>query len=361
MNTRFYIFLSLFCCLQQQISSSEYYNPDKDYHDSFLTIPPPELPETSDSMLFFLGASYTYWQVYQGGMTVATTSIVDPSTTTNPVNWLQPNFKCNSGFKINGSINTTYDGWKVNGLYTFYHSHPSTKVYNLQNDTHNYYSSFIYDENGSQFFYIDALTSRFQNLYQDVRVTIDRPFYSGNNIIITPSFGLISAFETQDFTVSGGGRAVSDELFSSVGSQTKKFNCIGPIGEISTLYYFINHFGLYGSFSSALCLGYHGTEFSFYQEQQSFKSLLSKSKIWKVDPMLQTSLGLQVDYFFNYVGVFFKAGWDLMIWFDHNTFVRSVAYFPFQESVNVFKSVSYENRFGDYALQGLTLNLTFTF
>ena len=77
--------------------------------------------------------------------------------------------------------------------------------------------------------------------------------------------------------------------------------------------------------------------------------------------MLETSLGLQLDYFSNIFGILVKAGWDMQVWFNHNTFVKAIPYWPYEYNNQQTKSVTYQTCNGNYSMQGLTVSLEIAF
>ena len=208
-------------------------------------VPPPVYSQQNNLMIFFISGSYTYWKPYQEEMFIASTSIVDP--TTNPItkDWLQTTMKARNGFKASLGINTFYDGWKIESEYTFFYNSPNWTKHLINYKEYNHFSPFIYDQVGSNFFYLRELSSRFRNRFQEVNLTINRPFYAGDYLIICPKLGLLAALETQNLDVKGSGTGVSLEHFSSDSYQVKNFSCIGPYSKLSSTYFFTDFLGLY--------------------------------------------------------------------------------------------------------------------
>ena len=361
MSKSLLLFLLGFLTFFSPLFSTNFHHADFNQPQNSYIVPPPEYPEENDLMIFFLGASYTLWKPYQGGMFVASTTIINPdSILATSKNWLLPSKSYRNGFKVNAGINTLYDGWKVESEYTFFYNKPSWKNCSLKSNTYNYYSPWLYDQTGTNFYYLKKLSSRFTNTFQEVNLILNRYLYAGNYLIISPWIGLLSAIETQIFNVQGEGNAVFGEFVKSNSFQTKHWWSIGPYSGMQSTYFFADFIGIYFSLGGSINLGCHDTSTSILQPLYPYKSLKTSSKFWKLDPMIQTNIGLKLDYFSNIFGIIIKAGWDMQVWLNHNTFVKTIAYRPtLVKSKDI--STSYDYSYGDFSMQGLTLKVEIAF
>ncbi len=314
-------------------------------YDDHYAVPPPQYPSDSCAMIFFINAAYTFWQPYQQGMFLLSARPTDYAITTTAQTWISTYMTPQSGFKVGAGINTFHDGWKVEAEYTWFYNNPAMRSTALDTTYTTYVTGWDVD-----YASVATIASQFTNLFQRVDLTLDRTFYAGNYLAFCPMGGLVGAWEEQNFNIQL--TYVNTSAHPGIHNmyQTMNWWCIGPYAALDSSYYCFDEWAIFfmagGSINLAL---HHTSRITTYSSTTPTIQYYSKTKIPSVEPMLETVIGLRWDTFGMDWGLRVQIGWELQVWFNHNTFIPTEAI------------VANYSNYGNYAMQGLTANFRANF
>jgi len=314
-------------------------------YDDHYAVPPPQYPSDSCAMIFFINAAYTFWQPYQQGMMLLSTEPKSPSTTP-AASWVGTYMTPQSGFKVGAGINTFHDGWKAEAEYTWFYNHPAMRSTALDTTYINYTSTWDSEETIS----VRTIASQFTNLFQRVDLTLDRTFYAGNYLAFCPMGGLVGAWEEQNFNLEMTYNQSNPDSLANIRKiyQTMNWWGIGPYAALDTSYYCFDEWAIFFMAGGSINLAVHHTSKLETNAVTPTPAVYTrtKTKLPTVEPMLETAIGLRWDTFGMDWGLRVQIGWELQVWFNHNSFIET--------------QVNYSN-YGNYAMQGLTANFRANF
>ncbi|MCH9621892.1 MAG: hypothetical protein S4CHLAM20_13230 [Chlamydiia bacterium] len=319
----------------------DYYN-QQDTEEEHYAVPPPQYPSYDGAMIFFVNAAYTLWKPYQAEMILLNTNV---TSNAKPASWIRPYTQLQSGFKVGAGVNTTHDGWKAQVEYTWFYNHPNMRSASLS-EYITYYTiwSNTIDRQAS------AISSQFTNYFNRIDLTLDRTFYIGNYVSLCPWIGLLGAWEEQKFTIFTTPVVTPENIERTY--QTMNWWALGPYGGFDSSYYCFDEWAIFFCGGGSINLATHYT--SKYETRDNASNPVitnTKTKITRIEPMLETSIGIRWDTFGRDWGLRVQAGWELQYWFDHNTFIQGVGNAPANPySFN-----------GSYSMQGLTVLMRVNF
>jgi hypothetical protein len=314
---------------------------DKEQDDNY-AVPPPFYSNEEGSMIFFLNIDYTLWKPYQQGMLVLNTNLQNSNTSTN---WIGPQMPLSSGFKVGAGINTRHDGWKLEMEYTWFRAHPEMKAVSLDPNI-SYFCPWVSINDSNK--RVSGMSSEFTVLFNRIDLTLDRTFYIGNYLAFCPWAGLLGAWDQQNFNINITPTNPSPAANSDLRRmrQTMNWWAIGPYAGFDSSYYVIDELAFFGYIGAALNIALHQTNKQEHDAVSPANIITNtKTKISTVEPMVETSLGFRWDYFGKDWGLRLQAGWELQVWFNHNSFIQGSGQTNYS---------NYSN-YGNFSTQGLTL------
>lgn len=292
----------------------------------------PQHPKESTTFDFLVGASYTYWLPYQNGMILAY-NLGDSTDLSIFGKNIVPNFEGQSGFKVHLGMITPHDGWGVFANYTWFYNVPNFAMHTLE-------GTLAWNSRYFSGGYEVALT-RFANQFNRIDTYMDRNFYIGKYSILRPWLGLLGAFDYQYLHINTEDLVSSDVNYFAA---QQNWWGIGPYAGFESSYLFGKGFGIYIDLGAALLLADHYVyELSTHIPGVGSPSypLHQRSTSYDVEPMIETNLGISLDYSLDKVALLGKIGWEMQTYFYHNGFT------PLDPLGNK----------GGYSMQGLTATL----
>jgi hypothetical protein len=336
--------LSLLTFFIITLSTFGFCSDPKEYY----AVPPPQYPSEDEGMLYILDASYTFWAPYQNGMFLLTTN----STTGQNANWIKTAFPAQSGFKAGLGVNTFHDGWKLQAEYTWFYNHPGVRTSSLQVPNIEYYSPWVEIPDPST---VESISSKFNNTFQRVDLTLDRTYYLGNYLAVGPWIGLVGAWDDQYFyvkTIPRDNPAPPTDSQIPVMTQSMNWWAIGAYLGVDSSFYFVDEWAIFFTGGGSLNLAVHYTDklVTDASKRDAVISTNTGTKIPAVEPMFETSVGLRWDSAGQDWALRLQMGWELQAWLDHSTFIQGYG-------ANLDPSIAY----GTYAMQGLTVKIRLNF
>jgi hypothetical protein len=314
-----------------------YYNYDQ---GSAYASPPPKYPNHEGSMKFFVDASYIFWKPYQQGLMLCNTNVQNHDKTTA---WLRPYTQLQSGFKVGLGANTFRDGWKVQAQYTWYKNNPGMKASTL-NDHISFFTPWadVIDS------LVARVSSKFTNYFNRFDIALDRTFFIGHYLSLSPWLGIVAAWETQRFDLNFTPKSPTIFEPHQIVKQTMDWWGVGPYFGFDSTYYFSREWGYYFTGGGSINLASHKTIKKEVRTTTPTSVLTNtRTHIHSIEPMMQASTGLRWESQGRNWGLRAQAGWELQLWFNHNTFMQGTGQGA---------RLGYTN-LGNYSMQGITLSL----
>lgn len=332
--------LAIFGSLGANVFDPEqtYFDEEYNYeHGKDYAVPPPQYPAEQGAMIVFLDLSYTFWKPYQQGMFLLYSRQVTDGT---PKNWVNTTVSPRSGFKIGLGFNTFHDGWRANANYTWFYNKRGYQTPSLAPSI-SYYSLWSDISDGT----VGILKYEWNNIFQRIDITVDRTFYIGNYLTFKPWAGIIGAWDDQTFnqivTPQTGAQYVQTI------KQTMDWYGAGPYGGFESSYYMIDELAIDFFTGGSINFAAHKTKILNTRAAVSTPVMSNtKTHLFDIEPMLETYLGLKWDTYGKDWALSLKAGWELQVWFSHNSFIQAYDTSNYQ----------WYNNFGHYTMQGLTVN-----
>jgi len=292
-------------------------------------------------MVFSPSVSYTFWVPYQNGLTIAVANAPsEPLSDLTPGASLAPATHPCSGFKVSFEKCGFYDDWTAGISYMWFNN--SNKLSSKNYDINFYYHSPWIPDPYQDIYLIE---SKFSNQFNEFRGKLFKPLAFAENFILSPWICLIGAWESQylDATIDYEGSLTNFYLFTMENRQY--WWCVGPGSGIEISFKTPWYLSLYINGGGSLTLTRNVIDQSSNQTNlysvSTEEALLNISTfVWKVAPMIESSLGLRFDYSFSKTAIFLKSSWDLQTWFSHNGFITTKD-----------RTGTYSN----YSMQGLTV------
>lgn len=359
----------------QAYFSSTYKKIDKE------VITPEASPYVAGGINFYLNASYILWQSSQDGLRYAMDGLPPIATSAMSNNDLMqgsirhPNFQLSSGFKVGAGYEFDYDGWDIKFLYTWLYSNaydsfgeaPEGQI-NLGFYTGN---AVVLSSNQSDSSLASAITpisgsSDWKIHFNSVDLELGREYFISPRLMLRPNVGLKGTWQTQHFDISytsigtttsvgpyGYVYANATEVYQPL--QKQKYWGVGPRAGLNLSWMANKAFSFLGNCSISSLWGYFTTsrrDISNVSQSNGFVFLSnytavnSAQRIHIVNPVLETSLGFQYNYWFSedHYRLQLAALWEQQVWFNQNHFFA------------IFQSIK-----GDLTFQGLTFNLRLDF
>ena len=306
-------------------------------------VPPAAHPAGKENLTFLVGASYIFWQPFQAGTNVAfgTGILTNPSTEAG--NIYTPQFNAQSGFKVNLGANVDHDGWNVNAEYTWFYNNPGMRTNKLPTDAGDIFSKFTLDTPPQ----IKGLQSMYKNQFNRIDAVLDRAFYAGHYLALTPFIGLLGAWDMQYLNFDTQSNQVTIAFNNNTVStrSNQSWWGIGPYAGINSSYFFTNEWAIYLNSGVSMLLANHETSQKQYEYDLSNNiaayTYNTNANINAVEPMLEGALGLSWDSYWPEWAVHVTVAWELQTYFAHSRFDTNVM----------------EN----YSMQGLTIGLGVNF
>lgn len=300
-------------------------------------------PYEKNNHSFHVTASYTLWKPYQEGMDVlyslGTDSFFTLSTIRGDV--VPARMYTRSGFKV-GFEKYTESDWNFGLNYTWFYNYPKLKNRTLISDI-TYLSPFV-----RSIFRFDTLSSQFINQFNRIDATFKRTFISGKSLTLSPSVGLLSAFDKQFLNYFAD---VFDDDETLAATFKQDWWGAGPYGAVDCTCYFYEHiFGLFIRPGAALLYTNHEisqeADFIDLVGEKGSSDLNTYETFYDVEPMAEVSLGLILTYDAEKWSISAEAAWEIQNYFSHNGW--KTYYQPVLDR-------------GNYSMQGLTAGFTIGF
>jgi hypothetical protein len=307
-------------------------------------VPPAAHPAGKDNLTFLVGASYTFWQPFQAGTNIAYGKGILTNPSTEAGNIYTPEFNAQSGFKVCLGANVDHDGWNISAEYTWFYNNPGMRTNNLPTDAGDIFAKFQLNSD----LQITGLQSMYKNQFNRIDAVLDRAFYAGHYLSLTPFIGLLGTWDMQylNFDVeTTGGPTITYTANTQSTRSNQSWWGIGPYAGINSSYFFTNEWAIFLNSGLSMLLANHKTSQKQYDYDLSNNIAAymynTNANINGVEPMLEGALGLSWDSYWPEWAVHVKVSWELQTYFAHSRFDTNVL----------------EN----YSMQGLTIDLGVSF
>ncbi len=303
---------------------------------------PPTHYYADASMVFSASASYTLWVPYQNGLIIAISNAPPASLTDlTPGNALTPSSHPCSGLKVNVEKCGFYDDWTAGISYVWFNNPNNLRSKGF--DINAYYKSPWIPDSYQDIYSIE---SSFSNQFNEVRGKLYKPLAFTSNFILSPWICLVGAWESQYLNANIDYEGTGSDFYIFTMENKQFWWCIGPGSGLEiafkTPWYLSLYLNAGGSLNLARHIIYQTSNQTNLFISSTVETLLNTASfLWKVEPMIESSLGLRFDYSFSKTAIFLKSSWDLQTWFSHNGFITT------------------KNRRGyysNYSMQGLTVS-----
>lgn len=303
---------------------------------------PLEATYNLEKTTYFTSVEYIYFVPYQAGLILAESGILPDPDTLPPAKYPVPAFNGKSGFRLALGTENFHDGWKLLAKYFWWNNTPSIKA-NILTEGYPLYFPFYLDIDDI----VDAISSKFNNIFQRFDVILDRPFFVSEYVSLNPYIGVMIPFESQSFWVDGediGSDRTTESRFKS------KWWGIGPYTGFNVEYYFLKELALFARpGASILYAGHHITnKIDSVNEDGSVETIINNSYVVinGIEPVLELSLGLCYKHSWRNYQLDVHLGWEVQDYFFHSAYLQTG-----------------NNNFllGNYVMQGAVAGLTFHF
>lgn len=290
-----------------------------------------------------LGADWLYWKVQQDGIRTGTISVETPSDA--PVaaiatRAVRPNFKYDSGFRVNLGYELPCDCWDINVAYTYIPSHAKTSSFAAESDLESFTPAIVLGD-----FAVDSFTtfrSKWDFNANNVDLDIGRTVSFGECLKVRPHVGVRATWYDQKYRYFGTSPIVDSEAIAGTALSLKeKFQGYGVEAglwgdwKLGCGISLVGHFG--GSILYSRYEVKSAAEQGLIVEDDLVAPVLSftKDKIYTATPTVDYFIGLQYADCFCDMMVKAHVGWEQHVLFDTNRFLSA----------------------GNLSTQGLTLGL----
>lgn len=306
---------------------------------------PGGIARANKSLQFY--ASYLLWAIYQDGQNIALSNIADSGIgNLSKGNTIIPYSPVRSGLKVYAGKSLYYDDWEALIGYTWIGNvNPlSTRSFHIDNI---YYCPWLREDHLD----LAEIATSYSNQFNRIDSKLYRHLALAQSFCFTPWIGVLGAWEDcyleTDIEVQ---ETITDfHLFFMRNKQY--WWCIGPYSGIEISYNFWKPLSLFASTGGSINLSKYSVilnqqraELSDPDEKTTTQDMGSFT--WEVEPMLEATLGLNVDVKIADVLFFFKAAWECQTWFSHNGFIIP----PYNTGI-----------YGNYSMQGLTTTIGVVF
>ncbi|NDD58507.1 MAG: hypothetical protein EBZ47_04535 [Chlamydiae bacterium] len=311
-------------------------------------ITPPVAPTVNNGADFFIEADFIYWDVYQEGLTVASTgeatSVVSGQKIGNG-NVVSLGRSWEPGFKIGFGFEMEHDGWDVFVDWTWLNPTQANVSYPVTSNLRHYLAA--YNSKNISVPTVTQFNANSQLHFNAIDLELGRSFFLSRYLTLRPHIGLKTAWINQDFNREyylSTALASSSKLRSD---QEQQFWGIGIRTGLSPVFHLSKNWGIYGDLALSALYGYNQDQINDYLVNPSgtvFSEVVNEySSYHSLTPVIEFGLGLEyMTWFCNDSYMFnVKAGWEEQIWFNTNQFI--------------------EADYGNLMLQGFTFNVGFHF
>lgn len=314
----------------QQTPSQNYYSPI------------PERNGKSAKPGADLNINYLYWTAREDGLEYAYDGNQPTGqATVNAVkgNVYFPKSEWQSGYKIGLAAYTGYDGWDLNGEYTWFKlstqghiqaSNPSTlkRTWQISGFTNTY---------------VTFATNHWALDFNSFDLLLRRKFYLSPKFLVQPKVGLKGTWQKQSYMIN------YDATGAVPNAQLKiiqKTDGAGLEAGCFLQWYITKPVSIVGNLNvSTLWLRSDVERVDTNETTQEIviTTLDTAQKISYATPVIETFLGLSFEssVYKNKIQAIFQAGYEFQIWFDSNQFARTI--------------LDANGSLGNLSLQGLTL------
>lgn len=289
-----------------------------------------------------LGADWLYWKVQQDGMRVGTITLlpaVDAPVQETFTRTVRPNFKYDSGFRVNLGYELPCDCWDVNVAYTYMPSHAKTTFFAAESPLESFGGVVVANNIGLST--ATTFGSKWNFHMNNIDLDIGRTVCFGECLNVRPHVGFRATWFDEKFRSFGIDTFGGEALFGRATSAKEKFQGYGveaglwgdwKLGYGISL---VGHFGgsiLYSEYKvkASQVAGFLGED-DFIDPTFFF----AKDKIFTATPTVDYFVGLQYADCFCDMIVKAHVGWEQHVLFDTNRLLSA----------------------GNLSTQGLTLGL----
>lgn len=298
------------------------------------------VPIEKDHLPFFIGASYTFWKPYQSGINIAYSegNIQTKGTV------IEPKTHAVSGFKVAAGTHTFHEAWDVCINYTWFNQTPSTSNNPLKDKQTIVYQSPFFDPPVTNY---ASLTSKFNIQFNRIDGFVKKDVLITDFLTLSPWMGLLGAWDKQRIQFDGKIDILNDTQSANM---RQIWWGIGPYsGALLNFYCFKDISIFIRSGTSLLYTQHYVKTYNFINNPDGSKKAAVSNNLtdfYSVDPMLETSLGINWKYNQKNYGLRFLLAWELQTYFNHNGFQDYASPIGNTES---------------FSMQGLTIGAQFDF
>lgn len=294
---------------------------------------PPSAGINANKRAISLSGSYTLWQVFQTGITIADVGNASAVPAAN----ITPSNPPRSGLKVRGGKHLFYDNWEATISYTWFYN-PATMQNNGYTSTNNYTSPWI----NLDYQNLTNITSRFFNQFNRIEFQLYRQLKYSPQFIITTWLGLQGVWEDQSLDADMNIIAEEDLFFTM--RNTQDWWCIGPYAGTKVILPIFKYFSLFTNLGTGVNLVKRNVtqlqEIAPLSDHENTTVIYNTTfHEWNAEPMIEAYLGASSSHNFGSVTCYANISWQLQTWFSHNGFLPA------------FKNTGI---YGNYSMQGLT-------
>lgn len=344
-------------------------------------ITPNASPEVAGGVNMFVEADYILWYATEGGLEYVLSGLPSVGSTALSDNDLpkgslqRPNFKLSSGFKVGVGLDFDYDGWDMELVYTWLHTHAkhsfgpaptgNTNV-GLFKGNASVLAAGVADSSTESELTPTNGSADWRLHFNVFDLELGRNYFISPRLNLRPYFGLKGTWQEQDFNIS----YISTGITTFIGptstiylgatevyqpKQALHYWGFGPRTGVDLSWLVTRNFAFFGDWAITTLWGQaknsrvdtsNVTSSAGLPLLTNHTALNSGEIQHQLNLVIETGIGFRYDYWFCHdkYRIRAAASWEHQIWFNQNQFFRVAG-----------------NLFGDLTLQGLTLNFRFDF
>jgi hypothetical protein len=306
--------------------------PDGGYTMPSREITPEAQPKVTHAADPFITAEFIYWKAYEDGIDYATTGIAPATSNASSGSVKEPGFEWEPGFKLGFGLKFRHDGWDLYANWTWLneydtHSHTNASTNSIiygswtpalisQNGSFDD-SALITNENGRAHAHWDM---RFNAL----DLELGRNFFISRYLTLRPHFGFKFGWIDQEY------HAKYDNILGTDGTEyhvhmDQDFLGFGVRTGLDTVWYFTQHWGLYGDFA----FGAMWSDFDNHRKDSfasattaKYHTMHNHNHFYTLTEVVELGIGFRYDttFFVGDYEFYLQAGWEEQIWFNQNQF-----------------------------------------
>lgn len=233
----------------------------------------------------FFSSSYIFWQPLEEGLDAAQGFPKSgyESSMVNKAQKVSYGFK--SGFKIGMGINFIHDKWDCFAEYTRLTGHDSISKSAANDET--LIATWLPVETVQQSHTLNSLSALSSLNLNNASLLFYKELYSSKRIILSPSFGIATAFISQKYNVQYDYNYLSDPALSSHNSS--RTWSLGPKVGLKGDFNLLGNFKFLAKGAVILAYEYYKITLKLNSQNQSYSNTSETG--WQLQPAFETSLG----------------------------------------------------------------------